>query len=112
MLYRPVVQHLYDVERQRITSPADVTMRLQRLEKPEDWPAELLEEMWGSVPPSLLQQYPDYPPFYRKLAEFVGVDKDELVVGAGIEDFIRGLFWLCCEPGRIYRRRREVVAFT
>ena len=106
MLYRPAVQHLYDVERKRIASPANVTMRLQRLEKPEDWPVELLEKMWGSVPPNLLQQYSDYPPFYRKLAEFIGIGEDELVVGAGIEDFIRSLFWLCCDQSS------ATVAFT
>ena len=99
MLYKSGVQHLYNVERKRIYSPDNVVMRLQRLEKPENWSEGLLGVLWGMVPDELLQQYPDYPPFYQKLADFVGVRSDQLVVGAGIEDFLRNLFWLCCDPG-------------
>jgi len=98
-LFRSSFQHLYDVERRRIPNPPDVTLRLNRLERAEPVGNEVLEAIWGSMPPEMLQRYPDYVPFYEKLSNFVGVPKERIVVGAGIEDFIRTLYLLCCDPG-------------
>jgi histidinol-phosphate aminotransferase len=92
-------QHLGEIERKRIVMPPDVQMRLNRLEKPEPWPPELLAEIIATFPADEIQQYPAYAPFYDKLARFAGVQQSEIVVGAGIEEFIRNLFMLCIEPG-------------
>ncbi len=96
-MYRPSVQHLFDIERSRVPLPANLTMRLQRLEKPEPWPYELAEAL--RVPESAMRLYPNLPPLYEQLGEFLNVPADHLVLGSGIEDFLRSLFWLCCEPG-------------
>jgi histidinol-phosphate/aromatic aminotransferase/cobyric acid decarboxylase-like protein len=98
-MYKKSFQNLYAIARNRIPEPAEVTMRLQRLEKPEAWPGDLLEKVWGTVPANLLQRYPDFVPFYRKLAAFAGVGEDALVVGSGIDEFIKTLMTLCCDPG-------------
>lgn len=92
-------RHLAEIERRRIVMPDDVRMRLNRLEKPESWPAELQDAIMASFPCDRMQQYPDYPPFYERLSRFFGVPVDQLVVGAGIEEFIRSLFMLCIKPG-------------
>lgn len=92
-------QHLADIERKRIVMPDNVQMRLNRLEKPEPWPAELQAKIMWSLEIERLQQYPDYPPFYEKLARFFGLRADEIVVGAGIEEHIRNLFMICTDPG-------------
>lgn len=89
------LQHLAGVERRRIVTPANVVLRLNRLERPAPWPAELIEEMQRTAPFELVQQYPNYPPFYERLARFVGVPAESLVVGAGIEEFIRTLMASC-----------------
>lgn len=103
MLFRACFQHLYDIERRRIPpTPAD-DLRLHRLERPVEWPYRLVERLWAEQPPVNL--YPDYAPFYERLSAFVGQPVERLVVGAGIEDFIRSLVMLCCDPG-------DVVAFT
>lgn len=77
-------------------------MRLHRLERPEQWQPELLEAIWQAQKP--INHYPDYDEFHSRLARFAGVSKHELVLGAGIEDFIRNLFLLCGQA--------NVVAYT
>lgn len=96
-MYRAEFQNLYGIERKRIAPTHENHLRLHRLERPEQWEAELLDAIWQSQKP--INWYPDYSPFHEKLAAFVGVNTQEIVLGAGIEDFIRTLFWLCCGPG-------------
>jgi histidinol-phosphate aminotransferase len=98
-MFRPEFQHLNEIERTRITMPAGVKMRLNRLERPEPWPHGFLERLRVSLAMDQMQAYPAYPPFYDKLARFLGVMPDEIVVGAGIEEHIRTLFMLCIRPG-------------
>ncbi len=107
--------HLPEIERRRIEMPPH-TMRLNRLERPEAWPVELrakvLDEIAGRTPWHL---YPDYPRFYNRLAEFVGVSEREIIVGAGIEEFVRSfmmlhqgkrvaILWPTCLMFEIYAR--------
>lgn len=86
------------VIRRRIEMPGGVKLRLNRLEKPEPWtPDQLAEITECAVMPAVarLQRYPAYPAFYEKLAASIGTHRaDALVVGAGIEEFIRTLFML------------------
>jgi histidinol-phosphate/aromatic aminotransferase/cobyric acid decarboxylase-like protein len=92
-------QHLGEIERKRIVMPDNTRMRLNRLERPQPWEDELQRRIVETFRPDQIQQYPNYQPFYERLAEFAGCGTDELVVGAGIEEFIRNLFMLCIEPG-------------
>lgn len=98
MLYRRSFQHLYQIERKRIPPTPESHMRLHRLERPEPWEQELRARMWD-MPANASNHYPDYVPFYSRLSEFAGVPKEKIVVGAGIEDFIRTLAFLACDPG-------------
>jgi histidinol-phosphate/aromatic aminotransferase/cobyric acid decarboxylase-like protein len=92
-------QHLGKIERKRIVMPDNTRMRLNRLERPQPWEEELQCRIVETFRPDQLQQYPNYQPFYERLAEFAGCGADDIVVGAGIEEFIRNLFMLCIEPG-------------
>lgn len=74
-------------------------MRLQRLEKPENWSSALLEKIYSTIPDTLLQRYPDSGPFYAKLSKFVGVPEENIVVTSGIDEPIKSLITLCCAPG-------------
>lgn len=105
-LFRDCFQHLHQVERKRIPPTPRQDLRLHRLERPLPWHRELLDEIDAALAKAdPFNCYPDYAPLYEKLAFQVGVPKDWLVVGAGIEDFIRSLVMLCCDPG-------DGVAFT
>jgi histidinol-phosphate/aromatic aminotransferase/cobyric acid decarboxylase-like protein len=75
-------------------------MRLNRGERPEPLPSSIqktIREQWDQ---STIQQYPSYQKFYEQLACHVGCPQDQLVVGAGIEEFIRTLMFLACDPGQ------------
>jgi len=92
-------QHLGEIERKRIVMPDNTRMRLNRLERPQPWEEELQRRIVELYRADQIQQYPNYQPFYEQLAAFAGCETDEIVVGAGIEEFIRNLFMLCIEPG-------------
>lgn len=89
------LQHLPGLVRKRIEMPRRVSMRLNRLERPVPWPEELVAEIRERCPADLVQQYPNYPQFYRRLAAFTAQREENLVVGAGIEEFIRILMAAC-----------------
>lgn len=93
---RACFRYLPGIERKRIAPTPVGDMRLHRLERPEPWQEEL-QAKFRAFPP--VNWYPDYGAFHRRVAEFAGVEPENLVVGAGIEDFIRSLVILCCDPG-------------
>lgn len=100
-MYLDKYRHLYDLRRIRIPEPnrGSAIMRLHRNEKPDNWPKDLLGRIFTSVPENLLQRYPDAGPFYAKLAQFLGVPVEQVLVTSGIEEAIRTILTLCCEPG-------------
>lgn len=93
---RACFRHLPGIKRKRIAPTPPEDMRLHRLERPEPWQGELWQKM-QQLPP--VNWYPDYGAFHRRIADFAGVDPENAVIGAGIEDFIRSLIILCCDPG-------------
>ncbi|MBI5201908.1 MAG: histidinol-phosphate aminotransferase family protein [Elusimicrobia bacterium] len=97
-------QHLADLPRTRVPERAygPDSLRLQRNEKPNAWPKDLLDKIYGTVPQNLLQRYPDALPFYAKLSKFLGVPAENLLVASGIDEPIRNLLTLTCEPGDAY----------
>lgn len=91
-----MIDHAATIERHRIPATPDGLMRLHRLERPEPWPAWLIDKMRDCPPENF---YPDYAPFYARLADYSGFPADRIVVGQGIEGLIRDLVMLCCRPG-------------
>lgn len=86
---------VHPTERRRIPAMApDIHLRLNRLERPMPWPAELALEIEDALQRVRAEQYPAYPAFYGKLQHFAGVPSSQLVAGAGAEDIIRTLFML------------------
>ena len=101
-LLRDCFQHLTNVERHRIVMPTDVTLRLNRGERPEPLPVNIQAVVANRLVHQLpvIQQYPTYPEFYTTLATHIGFPTENICIGAGIEDFIRTLYLLCCDPGQ------------
>ena len=100
-MYLDKYRHLYNLRRLRIPEPnrGSAIMRLHRNEKPDNWPKDLLGHIFTSIPENLLQRYPDAGPFYAKLARFLGVSVEKVLVTSGIEEAIRTILTLSCEPG-------------
>ncbi len=96
MLPKFKLTHLPDIERKRIAMPAahTVRMRLNRLEYPEAWLRGQACDGIAQNIAATAQRYPDYPWFIDLLAEWVGQPAERIVLGAGIEEFIRALFML------------------
>lgn len=94
MPFKLKLPHLPEIERRRIATPVGVKMRLNRLEYPEPWTNSAVQNMLDNAVQGI-QQYPDYPPFIERLAEHTGQPAERIVLGAGIEEFIRALFMLC-----------------
>lgn len=103
-MYLERYQHLYDLRRIRIPErhASQASLRLNRNEKPDGWPKDLLERMFTTVPPNLLQRYPDAGPFYAKLAAFLGVPVEQVLLSSGIDEAIRTILTLTCEPGEVF----------
>ena len=92
-MIRNCFRHLYGIKRERIPPTPDGDMRLHRLERPVPWP----NEIWPRV--DRINLYPDYPPLYKRIAVHLGVKPEQIVLGNGIEDLVRTLVLLCCDPG-------------
>ena len=100
-MYLDRYRHLEQLPRIRIADhPGDGTeLRLDRNEKPEPWADDLLELVFNAMPANILQRYPDLDGFYGKLAKFLEVPKDRILVTSGIDEAIRLIMNLSCEPG-------------
>lgn len=99
MLFRSCFQHLDRIERQRIITAKNTRLRLNRGERPEALSEEFRRHIRARLRLTELHQYPSYPAFYDKLARWLDVHVESIVVGAGIEEFIRTLMFLSCDPG-------------
>ena len=100
-MYLEKYRHLYDLPRIRVPEPdaGPKELRLHRNEKPDNWPKDLLERIFNSVPETLLQRYPDTGPLYAKLADFLGIPSERLLLTSGVDEAIRVIITLTCEPG-------------
>lgn len=103
---RESFRHLSDVERRRIPPTPPNHHRLHRMERPNPFPEPLVQALRDAASESTGRLYPDYAAFTRSLithlarVEDLGrLDEDDICLGAGIEDFIRTLMLICCEPG-------------
>lgn len=94
----PRFAHLSDFPRARIAEPDNVKLRLQRMEKPQAWPVDLMTKI-RMFPASAINQYPRYDLFYEKLAGFVGCGVENLIVGHGSDELIRSIFAIYTSPG-------------
>src|ERR1044072_3211768 len=102
-LFRDCFQHLNSVERHRISIPtSEITLRLNRGERPEPVPISVQAMVANRLVECLpaLQQSPTYPEFYNTLSVFAGFPPEQICIGLGIEDLIRTLYILCCDPGQ------------
>lgn len=89
-MFRESFRHLPKIERRRITMPPH-RLRLNRLEMVEPMKADDIEALRASLPLDHLEHYPDYPTFIERLAGELLVPEETIVLGPGIEEFLRAL---------------------
>jgi len=77
---------------------------MDRNERTMDFPPEVMAELRARVTPFALRAYPEPEPLYQKLAEWLGVARDQLLLSSGADGALRSVFETYVEPGE------EVVA--
>ena len=69
------------------------------MERPEPWSDELRALIFSNVPDDLLNHYPAPLSFYSRLASFLNVKEENLLLTAGIDEAIKSLIALTCKAG-------------
>jgi histidinol-phosphate aminotransferase len=98
-MYQNRFQHLRNLNRNRIPEPSNIRMRLHRNERPESWPSDFLALVRSTSPDHIFERYPDPTIFHEKLAAFVGVIPDQLLITSGIDEQLKTLIMLACGEG-------------
>jgi histidinol-phosphate aminotransferase len=63
--------------------------------------AGIVADVLASIPRETLYSYPDAAPLYRKLARYLGIAPDNLLLSAGSDGAIRAVFEAFIEPGDV-----------
>lgn len=93
--------YLSKIARIRVSEGRDLDqgLRLDRNEKVDIWPKQLLADVFLSKPDWFLSVYPESSRLYAKIAKFHGVDEAELLLTAGIDGGLKTLYEIMTEPG-------------
>jgi histidinol-phosphate aminotransferase len=93
--------YLNKIARVRVSEGRDLDkgLRLDRNEKVDVWPKQMLEEIFLRKPDWFLSVYPESTRLYQKLAKFHGVEESELLLTSGIDGGLKTLYEIMTEPG-------------
>ena len=93
--------HLIDLPRLRIPENRDLddSLRLNRNERVKSWDTDILEKIFSKKRSNFLCIYPDLSNIYNKLARYLKVQEDEILITSGIDGGIKTLFEIITEPG-------------
>lgn len=93
--------YLRKIARIRVSEGRDLDygLRLDRNEKADVWPREVLADIFLTKPDWFLSVYPESTRLYQKLAKFHGVDESELLLTSGIDGGLKTLYEVMTEPG-------------
>lgn len=94
-------QYLTDIKRIRVSEGRDLEhgLRLDRNERVDVWPKQVMADIFTSQPDYFLSVYPESTNLYRKLARFHEVDETQLMLTAGIDGGLKTLFEIMTAPG-------------
>lgn len=94
-------QYLADIKRIRVSEGRDLDhgLRLDRNEKVDVWPKQVLANIFSSKPDYFLSVYPESTALYQKLARFHQVEEAQLLLTAGIDGGLKTLFEVMTVPG-------------
>ncbi len=94
---------LRKIARVRVSEGRDLDkgLRLDRNEKADVWPREVIADIFLKKPDWFLSVYPESTRLYQKLAKFHGVEESELLLTSGIDGGLKTLYEVMTEPGDI-----------
>jgi histidinol-phosphate aminotransferase len=92
---------LNNIARIRVSEGRDLDagLRLDRNEKVDVWPREMLRDIFLKKPDWFLSVYPESTRLYQKLAKHHGVDEQEILLTSGIDGGLKTLYEIMTEPG-------------
>lgn len=93
--------YLSEIKRVRIAENRNLEtcLRLNRNERVQNWPPGFIEKIFSEVPNYALSVYPDSSQIYNKLAKFLDVPSDRLLLTNGIDGAIKVIFDICINAG-------------
>lgn len=93
--------YLNQIQRVRVSEGRNLSngLRLDRNEKVDVWPKDMLTKIFSEKPDYFLSVYPEATSLYKKLASFHGVSEAELLLTAGIDGGLKTLFEIMTAPG-------------
>ena len=93
--------YLRKIARIRVSEGRDLDngLRLDRNEKADVWPKQVMSDIFLKKPDWFLSVYPESTRLYQKLAKFHGVDESELLLTSGIDGGLKTLYEVMTEPG-------------
>lgn len=123
--------YLRKIARIRVSEGRDLDrgLRLDRNEKVDVWPRQMLADILLNKPDWFLSVYPESTRLYQKLAALHGVDESELLLTSGIDGGLKTLYEIMTEPGdlvgavaptyamyqvypRLFQLRNEDILYT
>jgi histidinol-phosphate aminotransferase len=93
--------YLNNIARIRVSEGRDLNagLRLDRNEKVDVWPQQMLADIFVNKPEWFLSVYPESTRLYQKLARFHNVDESEILLTSGIDGGLKTLYEIMTEPG-------------
>tara|TARA_B100000519_G_scaffold201971_2_gene218982 strand:+ start:937 stop:2025 length:1089 start_codon:yes stop_codon:yes gene_type:complete len=93
--------HLKDISRIRIPEDRDLDncLRLNRNERVADWHKGFLREVFDSKPDYLLNVYPNSDSIYKKLSEYLKLDKNQILLSSGMDGAFKAIWETVTDPG-------------
>jgi histidinol-phosphate aminotransferase len=93
--------YLSNIARIRVSEGRDLAngLRLDRNEKVDVWPKQMVADIFVNKPDWFLSVYPESTRLYQKLAKFHGVEESELLLTSGIDGGLKTLYEIMTEPG-------------
>lgn len=124
-------QHLTEIVRTRVSEGRDLDhgLRLDRNERVDVWPRQMLADIFSRQPEWLLSVYPESTRLYQKIARFDGVDVARLLLTSGIDGGLKTVCEVATQPGdlvgvvaptyamykvyaRMFQLRLEEISYT
>ena len=94
-------QHILNTSRYQTSSNRDLCngLRLDRNERVMNEKADILGDVWSSLPPYILHATPNIEPLYQKIISEHDIERDQLYIAQGITECIRFLYEALTKPG-------------
>ena len=95
-----VFERLNYFKRMRIAEDRDLVngLRLNRNERVEDFPKDIIQKIFKNVPKYNLGKYPDHSKIYDNLSKFLNLKKENILLSSGIDGSLKTIFETMLSP--------------